>query len=98
MSAADTNNRWYPTPDQVKDPAALERTLRQILKQHYDLQDRHNDLLRKVNAAPASSSSTASGPSNTKLCGLPVSPVDTESLADGATLKFDKKNGNFKFS
>ena len=91
--------RWYPSKDQLKDPSALERTLRQVLKQHYDLQDEHNALLAKVNA-PASKSAgppPGSGPTDTMLCGLRVEPVDSRTLANGAVLTWVAKVGRFKF-
>jgi hypothetical protein len=93
--------RWYPSREQLKDPATLEKSFRQLLTQHYDLQDRFNELHAKVNAPTQGKPSgppPGSGPTDTQLLGLRVSPVDTATLADGATLKYSKKNGNFSFS
>ena len=100
MRQSDKQQRWYPSKDQLKDPSALERTLRQVLAQHYDLQDRHAALLAKVNA-PASKPTgppPGSGPTDTMLCGLRVAPVDSRALANGATLKWVAADGRFKFS
>ncbi len=95
-----SSSRWYPTQEQLKDTSALERALRQVLKQHYDLADRHQRLLERVNSSrPASEGPPqGSGPTDTMLLGLRVAPVDVQTLADGATLKYSKKDGNFRFS
>lgn len=76
----------------------MERSFRQVLKQHYDLQDKHNELHQRMEAMSASQTTTQSGPTTTKILGLPVAPVDTQTLADGALLRFNKKAGNFSFS
>ena len=90
--------RWYPTKQQLRDPDSVERSFRQLLDQHYALQDKF-DALQRQSTAPASSVfPPGSGPSDTVICGLHVAPVDTNSLANGATLKFVKKDGNFQFS
>ena len=93
--------RWFPTRQQLGDPGALERSFRQLLTQHYDLQDKFDALHAKVHA-PASPAESGpppgSGPTDTQLLGLRVAPVDVQTLADGAALKFDKKSGNFRFS
>jgi hypothetical protein len=92
--------RWYPSPQQLKEPGGLERAFRQVLAQHYDLQDQHAALLAKVNA-PASKPTgppPGSGPTDTMLCGLRVAPVDSRALANGATLKWVAADGRFKFS
>ncbi len=92
--------RWYPSSQELKDPAALERSFRQLLTQHYTLQDQFNDLKSKPSAPATSSPAPAStdSPAGTKFLGLHVAPVDTQTLVDGATLKFNKKAGNFQFS
>jgi hypothetical protein len=93
--------RWFPTQQQLSDPGALERSFRQLLTQHYVLQDKFDALHAKVHAPSPTAESgppPGSGPTDTQLLGLRVAPVDTATLVDGATLKFDKKSGNFKFS
>lgn len=92
--------RWYPTTAQLKDPSALERAFRQVLKQHYDLQDAHAALLKQVNAPTEKPTGPppGSGPTDTMLCGLRVEPVDSRTLANGATLKWVAADGRFKFS
>jgi hypothetical protein len=94
-----SGSRWYPTTEQLKDPAALERTLRQVLNQHYALQDAHAALQKQVTqpTAKASGPPPGSGPTDTMLLGIPVVPIDTQRLTSGATLKYNKKNGNFEF-
>ena len=91
-------SRWYPTKQQVsEDP---EKCFRQLLKQHYALLDQFNDYKTKnpPQAAPkASGPPPGCGPADTMLLGLRVAPVDTSTLADGATLKYKKVNGNFYF-
>lgn len=104
-------NRWFPSKQQLDTPESIERSFRQILTQHYDLQDKydalssshaqlqsdHADVKQQLADAHAKVAS-AQGPSTTKLLGLHVAPVDTSTLANGATLKFSKANGNFIFS
>lgn len=91
------NSRWQPTIEQVKTPEALHRTLKQVLEQHYALQDRFNDLHARVKSSE-SAAGAPQGPATTKLLGLNVEPVDTQALADGAALKFVKARGTFRFS
>ena len=99
------DSRWFPTTEQMKDPVALERTLRQVLTQHYALQDEVNRMKAAGAGAATGASAGASkgappgsGPSDTMLLGLRVAPVDSETLADGAALKWNKAQGNFEFS
>jgi hypothetical protein len=88
----------------MKDPVALERTLRQVLTQHYALQDEVNRMKAAGAGAGAGAAKASkgappgSGPSDTMLLGLRVAPVDSETLADGAALKWNKAQGNFEFS
>ena len=91
--------RWYPTTAQLSDPASTERTVRQILDMHYQLQDQHTALLAKVNAPAAKPSGPppGSGPSDSMLLGLRVLPVDANQLADGAKLQYSAADGNFQF-
>jgi hypothetical protein len=87
--------RWFPTVEQLKDPAATERVFRQVLTQLYTLTDR----LNAMGSAPAKPAAAApsNGPTDSMLVGLHVAPVDTSTLADGATLQYDKAAGNLKF-
>lgn len=98
MPRSETLQRWYPTKQQVTaDP---EKVIREVLRQHYDLLDRHEALLRQVHA-PATKPTgppPGSGPTDTMLCGLLVEPVDSRTLANGATLKWVAADGRFKFS
>lgn len=104
QSSANTN-RWYPHADQLKDPQTTQRALKQVLDQLYMLQDQHEtlqashaELQGKVGASAKMEGPPAgSGPADTQLLGLRVAPVDTNTLANGATLKFNKSNGNFEF-
>lgn len=48
--------------------------------------------------ASASAPPPGSGPSDTMLLGLRVAPIDSQNLANGATLKYNKSSGNFEFS
>lgn len=99
---AEQGQRWYPTTEQLK-PENLERTIRQILTQHYALADKvsASGTVGAAGAAGAaagsSSEKSTSSPTGTKFLGLNVVPIDTNTLADGSTLKFSKANGNFYF-
>jgi hypothetical protein len=90
-------SKWFPSTSQLADPNSLQQVFQQVLTQHYALQEQVAKMTPNTSgaAAPTAASDT---PAGTKLAGLYVSPVDTQTLADGATLKFDKKAGNFKFS
>lgn len=119
--------KWYPQMDQVKDASSIQRTLKQVLDQHYALQDQYSALkasheemvatattgkgttqaasasVSSASAAPRTqitkgNSAMSGGPTNTTICGLPVQPVDVQTLANGATLKFNKTAGRFEFS
>ena len=95
-----SQQRWFPSREQLKDPASLERTLRQVLTQHYDLVDAHAET-RKMIPPPTNATSSGpppgSGPSDSMLLGLRVVPVDVQTLADGTKLTFVKKDGTFQF-
>lgn len=95
-------SRWFPSPAQLKDPSSVERSFRQVLTQLYSLQDAHDALKAQVAAGkPASTPAgppPGSGPTDSMLLGLHVAPVDTTVLSNGASLKFNKANGNFEFS
>jgi hypothetical protein len=94
--------RWFPTTEQLKDPAATERAFRQVLTQFYALQDRVNAMtIGAVGAAsgkPAAEPAPGNGPADSILVGLNIAPVDTTTLANGATLQYDKAAGNLKFA
>jgi hypothetical protein len=97
-------HHWYPSSDQLKDPASTQRAMKQVLDQLYALQDQHDKLQAahsalqaKVNA-PVSGPPPGSGPTDTQILGLRVEPVDTQVLANGAALKFNKARGTFSFS
>jgi hypothetical protein len=100
--ATEQKSRWYPTSLQLKDPEWTERSFRQMLKQHYDLQDQVSAMREQMASDGRRTGKKGpppgSGPADSMLLGLRVSPVDTSTLADGATLKFSKANGNLEFS
>lgn len=102
MSQPPQSSRWYPTSSEVGDAASIQRSFRRVLDQLYALQSQHDTLKAQMTAPAAKSDSTAapagSGPTDTMLCGLRVAPVDTQTLANGATLKYVKAQGNFAFS
>jgi hypothetical protein len=99
-----SNNRWYPQADQLKDPQTTQRAMKQVLDQLYTLQDQHATLQASHAALQAKVGTKpegpppGSGPTDTQICGLYVAPVDTNTLANGATLKFVKASGHFEFS
>jgi hypothetical protein len=95
-----SQQRWFPSVDQLKDPAATERAFRQLLTQHYNLQDSVASMREEMSKPITTKSSgppPGSGPTDTQILGLRVAPVDVQTLADGAILKWDKKSGNFHF-
>jgi hypothetical protein len=99
-SAKQSQSRWYPSEHQLKDPSALARAFKQLLDQHYVLQDAHSALLARVNSMGGGERGpfpAGSGPTDSMLLGLHVLPVDTSSLAGGAVLTYVKKSGNFQF-
>jgi len=89
------DSRWFPTQIQLSDPKSLERSFRQLLEQHYALVDRHEALSKQVPAATGIQ--PGHGPSDTMVCGLFVQPVDSQTLADGTKLTYEKKSGSFVF-
>jgi len=97
MDKLAPGGRWYPTERDLGNPRDLRQTLKQVLDQHYALLDHVNSLEASQTTNGGASSPAAQGPSNTMLLGLRVAPVDVQTLADGAALKFSKKNGNFFF-
>lgn len=105
----EASGRWYPSSFQLKDASATEQAFRRLLTMHYDLVDSHN-ATREQLAKPASNLAGAagargqssgpppgSGPTDTMLLGLRVVPVDVSTLANGATLKWNRAKGQFEF-
>jgi hypothetical protein len=92
-------NRWYPNASELDSTEDLKASFKQLLDQHYALVDKVNAQQAKsaAPAKPASGPLPGHGPADTMICGLPVAPVDTQSLANGTTLKFNKKTANFSF-
>jgi len=41
---------WYPSSNQLIDPAKLEQAFREVLRLHYAQRDKVNDLHQKVNS------------------------------------------------
>lgn len=102
--AARTNSRWFPSKSQLRDPEEAERAFRQMLTQHYALQQQVDELKAQLAAsqsasaaAPASGSPPGSGPADTQLLGLRVLPIDSSQLPNGATLKWNAATKNFSF-
>lgn len=102
MRRATGSGRWYPSPKQLENPQSTEQAFRQLLDQHYDLQDSvaaMREQMAKPTAnlgASGSASPPGSGPSDTMLLGLRVTPIDVQTLANGATLKWNKLKGQFE--
>ena len=93
------DSRWFPSSKQLQDPKALEKSFRQLLTQHYDLQDRFNRMQKEKDKPKVDDGTPppGSGPTDTQICGIRVHPVDTQILADGAKLTYVKASGIFKF-
>ena len=120
MSAPQQSN-WYPTRNQVSSPETLLASFKQLLDQHYALQQQvlqmqassRINLGAGANAlppggrtspgatpnepVPAAGPPPGSGPTDTQILGLHVLPINPSTLANGATLKYVKKSGNFQF-
>lgn len=103
MATVNKGSHWYPTTTQLKDPQSMFLVMKQTLDQLYALQDRHDALQKSHTELQAkvgekkTGSPPGSGPADTQLCGLFVEPVDTNSMANGATLKYNKARGTFSF-
>lgn len=96
---SNPTQRYYPTEADLSTPKKARAVLQQVLKQHYELLDAHTALQAQVAAqAAAPSPPPSNGPTNTQLLGLPVTPIDTSTLTNGATLKWNKATGSFIFS
>jgi hypothetical protein len=91
-------SRWFPTRQQVTDDP--ERVVRQVLTQQYALADRHDALAAKVTTPPAKSTSPppGSGPIDTQICGLYVTPVDTKNLPAGSVPAYNPVSGQITFT
>lgn len=76
----------------------MTRAFRQLLNQHYTLMDKYTDLHNTVHKGMEGAPPASAGPSTSHLLGLPILPSDPQSLADGAVLRFSKKDGMFRFS
>lgn len=95
---------YRPTTQHLDTPEKLMMVFKQVLDQHYALRDAHAETLRQLHQlraqvnAPQPRFPRGSGPTDTIVLGLPVQPIDTQQLADGAALKFEKATGSLKFS
>lgn len=101
---ASAQPRWQPTPTQLDTPEKMATAFKQLLTQHYALVDAHAATAQALSeaqaklSAPAPNPPVGLGPADTVLLGVPVAPIDTQQLANGASLKYDKANGRFAFS
>lgn len=92
-------HKWYPVAERLQTPDDHARALKQILDQHYALQRQVNSMMQAQpdNTPAAKGPPPGSGPTDTQLLGLRVKPVDTQTLANGATLKYNSTTGQFEF-
>ena len=104
-------SNWYPTRDQLDSPEKMMAAMKQVLDQHYALQDqvarmpgkekKGSGKLAPASASPTSGSAASpppgSGPIDSMILGLRVQPVAPNSLADGTVLTYVKASGNFQF-
>lgn len=92
------SGRWYPSSSQLKDAPSTEQAFRRLLDMHYDLVESHTALQGQVKpAGKTEGPPPGSGPTDTMLLGLRVVPVDVSTLANGATLKWNRTKGQFEF-
>jgi hypothetical protein len=89
-------NRFYPTEDKLKNPRDLQAMFKQVLDQQYSLQDRFNASQEKT-ASASSSATQTQGAANTKLLGLNVTPIDTQTQVAGTFPSFIAKTGQITF-
>lgn len=94
-----TDNRFYPpnTPE--------NKHIRYVLDQLYSLHDAHEETktalaqaqqqVKQLTQKLSTPYPAGSGPIDTIFLGLPVQPIDTNTLADGTVPKFNKKSGSF---
>ena len=95
-----SQTRWFPNSTQLNSPENLQNAFRQLLEQHYALQDHVTNLTNQISKPAGEAPSgppPGCGPTDTQLLGLRVAPVDTKNLANGATLKYNASQGNFSF-
>jgi phage I-like protein len=90
------NYKWYPSSSQLTTPDEHERAMRETLRQLYDLQDRFDELHKKVNA-PAVAAPQQNTAAVTRILGLPIKPSDTSQLVDGTVLTWVAAERVFKF-
>jgi len=84
--SSNPSGRWFPTVNQVNDPDSTERSFRQTLTQQYALEDQLSGINKQIkNPTPEQ---TNSGPANTKLLGLNVTPIDTSQTPYGSAPVF----------
>lgn len=100
--AQTKGKNYYPTESELSDPRSIRSVLQQVLQQHYALRDSHAQLQQDLAAAKQQISALTSTPApmgaiNSKMLGLPIQPVDTNTLADGTKLTYVKATGNFQF-
>jgi len=97
---ADTQHRWFPSSQQLKDPESTERAMREVLRLHYETVDQLNELKSKVKDAPVPTAKPVLSPNSaavTNILGLPIFPSDTTQLADGTKLTWVAKSRRFEF-
>src|SRR5882724_1056688 len=92
---------WYPSSNQLIDPAKLEQAFREVLRLHYAQRDKVNDLHQKVNSPTVAGTKASQVPVNTasitNILGLPIFPSDTTQLLDGTKLTWVAASRRFEF-
>ena len=88
---------WFPSTQQLSSPDELERSFRETLRQLYSMQDKVDELHKKVNAPAPKQTGNPNTASASKILGLPVEPSDTSQLADGTVLTYVLATRSFKF-
>ena len=97
-------SRWRPSQQQLDSPEKLQMAFKQLLDQHYALVDAHASTVEQLKSAQATVArmqqgpGRGNGPADSVLLGVLVQPADFGTLADGATLKWDKKSGTLKLA
>ena len=104
-SGAPSTSNWYPVRTELDTPDKMMATLKQVLDQHYALQQRVNAMAKDGGKATSPTLGAeagqagpppGSGPTDTQILGLRVLPVNPSTLADGAKLTWVAKDGNFQ--